>query len=229
MNTRFMRCLAATRITRGSLFFTPNLHFSISLLISACFLFSACLFQEGGGSDTETLTGSVSNPVGAPAARIRVKAIPEDYDPSHPDDSRIRRVLTDDAGRFHFKNLEKGQAYNVIAGDAFEKTWAYAKEVRSGGKTNPLILSQAKVFLFDLHAENYQRADSGIAYFPGTDILTRCDGVSFSTVDSVPSGALRFVVESLGAGWAHDTTLASASVSDTAKVLASRKGVILYP
>jgi hypothetical protein len=157
-----------------------------------------------------------------------VKLIPADYDPSHPQDSRIRRVLTDDAGRFRFEKLEKGKAYNVIAGNTVGNAWAYASGVLPGGEPNPLTLAQAKVFLFDLHTEDYMQADSGIAYFPGTDILTRCDGVSFSKVDSVPTGALRFVVESR-AGWAHDTTLASASVIDTAKVIATRNGVILYP
>jgi hypothetical protein len=227
MNTRFMRGFAATLTPCGSFIYSSR--FFAACFFTACLFLSACVLQEGGGSDTETLTGSVADPGGAPAARTMVKLIPIDYDPSHPDDSRILRVLTDDAGRFKFGRLEKGKAYNVIAGNTLEKTWAYAKGVRPGTEDKALILARAKVFLFDLHAENYQRADSGIAYFPGTDILTRCDGISFSTVDSVPSGALRFVVESLGSGWVHDTTLVSASVIDTAKVLATENGVILYP
>jgi hypothetical protein len=210
VKSRFLRGLAAVLI--------PGL----SVLLAACML------QEGGGSDTETLTGSVSDPAGAPAARTLVKLIPADYNPSDPQDARILRALTDDAGRFRFGKLEKGGTYNIIAGNTLGNTWAYADGVLPGGKPNALILSRAKVFLFDLHTEDYQRADSGIAYFPGTDILTKCDGISFSKVDSVPDGALRFVVKS-NAGWAHDTTLASASVNDTAKVLATQYGVILYP
>lgn len=210
MKSRFLRGLAAALV--------PGL----SMLLAAC------LLQEGGGSDTETLTGSVSLPAGAPAAGTMVKLIPNDYDPSHPQDSRILRSLTDADGRFRFEKLEKGKVYNVIAGNTAGHAWAYAAGALPGGEPNALTLSQAKVFLFDLHAENYQRADSGIAYFPGTDILTRCDGVSFSKVDSVPHGALRFVVESR-AGWAHDTTLASASIIDTAKIFATRNGVVLNP
>jgi hypothetical protein len=214
MNARFMRGPAATLIPCGS------------LTLALCL--ASCLFQEGGGSDTETLTGSVSTPAGAPAARIRVKLIPADYDPSHPDDALIRRALTDDAGRFRFGKLEKGKAYNVIAGSAAANAWAYASSALPGAEMEALSLTRAKVFLFNLHSENYQQADSGIAYFPGTDILAQCDGVSVATVDSVPAGALRFVVESR-AGWAHDTTLASASVIDTANVVATRTDVILYP
>lgn len=227
MNTRFMRGIAATLSPCGSLIFS-NCLFTACLIFSACLFLSACIFHEGGGSDTETLTGTVSLPAGAPAARTMVKLIPIDYDPSQPDDSRIRRTLTDDAGRFNFGKLEKGGTYNVIAGNTLEKTWALAKGVLPGTKNKALVLAQAKVFLFDLHAENYQRADSGVAYFPGTDILTRCDGLRASRVDSVPAGALRFVVESR-LGWAHDTTLASASVIDTAKVLATKNGVVLNP
>lgn len=232
MNARFMRSLAATPIPCGSLIFSARFVLSVCMLFSSCLLsaclLSACLFQEGGGSDTETLTGSVSDPAGAPAARTAVKLIPADYDPSRPDASRIRRALTDGAGRFSFGNLEKGKTYNVIAGKPAENAWAYADGALPGGNPHALTLTQAKVFLFGLHAEGYQKADSGIAYFPGTDILTRCDGISFSKVDSVPDGALRFVVESR-AGWAHDTTLASASVVDTAKIIATRDGVVLNP
>ena len=195
-------------------------------------LTAACLFfpedgkvAEGGGSDTETITGLISMPTGLPAVGASVKLIPTDYDPSHPDSTRIRRAFTDESGRFRFEKLEKGKAFNVIAGTAVGKSWAYAPGLLSSRDSRKLTLADAKVFLFELHTENYQSIDSGIAYFPGTDIFTRCDGVTFSTVDSVPMGAGRFVVRSR-AGWAHDTTLAS--VPDTAKVIATKNGVMRF-
>ncbi|MDB5049418.1 MAG: hypothetical protein JWO30_2489 [Fibrobacteres bacterium] len=204
-----------------------------ALILGLPLLAAACVFftqddktAKGGGSDTETLTGLVSSPSGRPAVGASVKLIPADYDPSHPDTSLIRYELTDDSGRFRFEKIDTGRAYNVIAGEAAEKSWAFAAGLRAGPGTDSLTLALAKVFLFSLHAENYQIADSGIAYFPGTDILTRCGGLKPSTVDSVPAGAMRFVVESR-AGWAHDTTLAS--VADTAKVAATKSGVTVTP
>jgi hypothetical protein len=181
---------------------------------------------QGGGSDTETLTGLVLSPDATPAAHALVKLLPADYDPSHPDTARIRRAITDDSGHFRFEKLDSGQSYNLIAGKAVEKSWALAAGLKAGKDTTRLSLALAKVFLFSLHAGGYQKADSGIAYFPGTDILARCDGVHASQVDSVPMGALRFVVESR-AGWAHDTTLIS--IGDTAKVDATKNGVTVGP
>lgn len=179
-----------------------------------------------GGSDTETLTGAVSSPDGSPAVSALVKLIPADYDPSLSDTSLILRTLTDAKGSFRFKGLKEGASYNLIAGNAPARTWAYAGGIQPGAGDPVLALGPAKVFFFSLHSDNYLDRDSGIAYFPGTDILTRCDGASASEVDSVPEGALRFVVESR-AGWKHDTTLIA--VPDTANVSAGRDGIVLDP
>lgn len=203
--------------------------FALCLSLSAV---SCVLFPDddktarGGGSDTETLTGWVASPTGQPSARTLVKLIPADYDPSRPDTTRIRRAMTDDSGHFRFEKLEKAKAYNVIAGNAGEKSWALASGLTAGPERKTLSLTLAKVFLFSLHSDAYTLQDSGIAYFPGTDIFTRCNGVTTSVVDSVPMGALRFVVESR-TGWKHDMTVIS--VKDTTEVVASKDGLILYP
>lgn len=203
--------------------------FAIVLSLSAV---SCVLFPEedktaqGGGSDTETLTGWVASPTGRPSARTLVKLFPADYDPSRPDTTRIRRAMTDDSGHFRFEKLEKAKAYNVIAGNAGEKSWALASGLTAGPERKTLSLSLAKVFKFSLHSNAYTNLDSGVAYFPGTDIFTRCNGVTASVVDSVPSGALRFVVESR-TGWKHETTVIS--VKDTTDVVAGKDGLILYP
>jgi hypothetical protein len=89
-----------------------------------------------------------------------------------------------------------------------------------------LVLSAPKVFLVSLHSAAYAAKDSGIAYFPGTDILAHCDAVSVARLDSVPAGAFRIVIESR-AGWKHDTTLAS--VADTARVVADSAGIQVSP
>jgi hypothetical protein len=180
----------------------------------------------GGGSDTETLTGQVSSPDGLPAIGAMVKLIPAAYDPSLPDTTLIRRTVTNDSGVFRFEKLDSTATYNVIAGKAGEKSWGFAAALRPGPGRRPLALSLAKVFLFSMHSEGYLPADSGIAYFPGTDILAKCGGFTASRVDSVPLGALHFVVASR-AGWLHDTTLTAAA--DTTKVSAGKTRMTVLP
>jgi hypothetical protein len=187
--------------------------------------------KPGGASDTETLTaetlsGSVRDGSAAPAAHVALKLIPEDYDPRHPDTASIRRTISDDTGGFAFTKVDTTRTYNLIAGDAPAKKWALASGIRPDGTPRALSLSLAKVFLFSMHSETYSRADSGIAFFPGTDILAHCDGAKASKVDSVPAEALRFIVESR-AGWQHDTTLAAAA--DTTRVSAGKSRLILIP
>jgi len=179
----------------------------------------------GGGSDTETLTGLVATSAGVPVAGASVKLLPADYDPSHPDTARIRRTLTDSAGHYRFEKVDTARLWNVIAGDPARKAWALARGLKAGPGTAPLALSLGEVFLFSLHGSGYGQADSGIAYFPGTDILARCNGTT-TPVDTVPAGANRFIVES-HAGWQHDTTLTAGA--DTVRVLATPSGLgILY-
>jgi hypothetical protein len=182
--------------------------------------------QEGGGSDTETLTGFVTGADGSPLPGVPVKLLPADYDPSHPDPDRIRRALTDAAGKFSFGKVDTARLWNVIAGDPARQAWALAQGLRPGPAAAPLALSLGKVFLFSMHSTQYGAKDSGIAYFPGTDILAHCDGVTPSLVDSVPEGASRFVIESR-AGWKHDTTLAAAG--DTTRISADRNRILILP
>jgi hypothetical protein len=194
----------------------------------AALALAACLAaNDGGGSDTEALTGIVTDDMGMAAAGARVKLLPSDYDPSQPAAGAIRTVVTDAEGRFRFEAVDTGRTWNVIAGGgasggSSRSSWAFARGLKPGGAARPLALSLAKVFRFKLHSADYSDTDSGIAYFPGTDILARCEGATATIVDSVPPGALRFVVESR-AGWKHDTTLTS--VSDSVAVLASKDGI----
>ncbi len=194
-----------------------------SLLLAACLFMPDEQTAQGGGSDTETLTGIVTGADGGPAIGALVKLLPADYDPSHPDTTLIRKASTDKSGRFRFEKVDSARSWNLIAGTPGRKSWALARGLKPGPGSRPLSLSLAKVFLFSLHYAGYEYKDSGIAYFPGTDILAHCNGVSASLVDSVPAGAMRFIVESR-AGWKHDTTLVS--IVDSVDVQADRNGII---
>lgn len=154
-----------------------------------------------------------------------VKLLPAAYDPSHPDTFDIRRGVTDANGQYRFDSVDAHRLWNVIAGDKHRNAWALARD-RQPGASVPLTLKTAKVFLVTLHAANYASSDSGVAFFPGTDILTRCQSGSVSLVDSVPAEALRFVVERR-AGWRHDITLTA--VHDTARVQADQTQILVTP
>lgn len=197
-----------------------------ALILSACLSTPDAPTRQGGGSDTETLSGMVADGAGSPAAGVPVKLLPAAYDPSHPDSALIRRTRTDSAGRFRFEKVDTTRSWNVIAGDSERKAWVLAQGLRPGPAAVPLKLSLGKVFLISLHSPEYGAKDSGLAYFPGTDILARCNSTTASTVDSVPAEAVRFVIESR-AGWKYDTTLVVPG--DTAKVRADRSQFILLP
>jgi hypothetical protein len=161
--------------------------------------------SRGGGSDTETLTGLVSLESGAPAARVQVKLLPSDYDPSHPGPDSLRIAMTDDSGRFKFDKLDSLAYYNVIAGKRGERSWALAESLRTGPGRKAISLARSRIFMVSLEYYPYEKNDSGIAFFPGTDILVRCDGKNVYKLDSVPAQANHVIVQS-NAGWRHDST-----------------------
>jgi hypothetical protein len=202
----------------------------LALSICACVLFPDDAPKDppkhNGGSDTETLTGAISTSAGTPAARILVKLLPANYNPSLPDTALIRKTYTDDRGHFKFEKLDSNAYFNVIAGVPTDHFWAYAESLRVSSQKHALALSLAKVVLVSLEYSGYQTRDSGVAYFPGTDILTRCNGFTASRVDSVPTG-VRHIVVSSRAGWTHDTTLVS--LLDTTKIKADFKGITVLP
>lgn len=155
----------------------------------------------GGGSQTETLTGVVVAESGARLPGVRVKLFPSGYDPSLPDTTLPRVATTDDSGRFTFDRLDTAAYYNVVAGLPDQRVWAFADSLKTWPGAPPLALASATTFRIDLHSSVYSARDSGIAFFPGTDILVRCEGVT-AVVDSVPQGLHRMVLRSR-AGWQH--------------------------
>src|SRR4051812_42897538 len=97
----------------------------LALLAWSCVNSPSDPVAKGGGSDTETLTGILSTSTGVAAARTLVKIMPSNYDPRHPDSTLMRKVMTDDSGKFTVAKLDSNLYYNVIAGKASEHAWAY--------------------------------------------------------------------------------------------------------
>ncbi len=198
----------------------------VAISIWSCVLFPSDSPDLGGGSDTETLTGVITTDNQVAAARILVKLLPANYNPSLPDSTRILKTYTDSLGHFKFTKLDSNAFFNIIAGVPADHKWVYAESVQVSHRANSLALSMSKVVLISLEYAGYETRDSGLAYFPGTDILTRCNGVSASRVDSIPSGVRHIVVTSR-AGWAHDSTLVA--LKDTTQIKADRNGITLLP
>lgn len=204
---------------------------SLALVFSAwnCGDGPAGPLSRGGGSDTETLTGLVATATGAPAARVAVKLLPSGYDPSRPDSAALRVVMTNDSGVFKFEKLDSAGRYNLIAGEAGARAWAFAESLRTGADRKQLALKPAKTFLISLPASGGAPYTGGTAYFPGTDILAHCTAAQVAVVDSVPPGVGHIVVES-DAGWKKDSTFAvfadPATLADTAEVKAAQDSMI---
>lgn len=203
--------------------------FRVFCLIALVFGLNHCSndsVADGGGSDTETISGLVILKSGMVASNAVVKLIPKDYNPSHFEPSVIRKTITDSLGRFQFNQLKTTDSFNLIATVPNQNHWAFEANQVAGVHGLNLSLKIPAVFLISLEYPTYARKDSGLAYFPGTDILTRCNGVSPSNIDSIPIGLNHIVVESR-AGWRHDTTLMYAQ--DTLRLRADSNGLYWNP
>lgn len=206
---------------------TMGMHTFRPLGLALLLLLGGCLFDQGG-SDTETL--SVSGQLvkrGFPQANGVVKLIPADYNPSQLQPNRIRTTHTDASGKFKFENLEKNVDYNLLAESRVgERQFAFSGNLRAGRTGEVLILEPARVYHISLHKSRYEDLDSGIAYFPGTDILARCNGIIPTLIDSVPV-SLRHMVVSSRAGWKHEGLMTLDA--DTVNVEADSTGMWFLP
>lgn len=193
-------------------------------------LLFGCLTQ-GGGSDTETLTGRILAPDGLPAAGVEVRLVPEAYDPSRPEPGKVRAALTDAEGRYSVPKTSAGN-YNLIVREApgayglAGGAGVFAEGLPADSVPAVLTLAKARVFYISLHDDAYTPADSGTAWFPGTDILVRCDGVTATRVESLPAGLESLVLQSL-AGWRHDYRVTLPG--DSLDISANRQGVTVTP
>jgi hypothetical protein len=190
-------------------------------LVALILLLAACVSDPGGGSDTETLTGVVLMQNGTRKPDAIVKLFPADYDPRRPSSFQVRTTVSDDSGRFRFTGVGK-RYYNLIAVGKTKLHVAYRGNVQAGPEDHVLRTGPMRVFIISLYDERNQPTESGTFYFPGTDIMARCDGVKPAVVDSVPYGLDRVVVESRS-GWRHDTDLAW--IGDTVAIEAFPDGI----
>lgn len=212
----------------------PPSHRLASLLLAFAALLAAVAMEgclADGGSDTETLTGQLLGPDGSPAAGVRVKLVPAGYDPSRPAPERVRAATTDAEGRYALPSAHGG-SYNLLAADAAGSygysggVGVYVRGLPGDSVPESLTLAKARVFLITLHGDDYAPADSGRAWFPGTDLLVRCDGVTATRVESLPAGLDSLVLESR-AGWRHDYRVTVPG--DSLDIRATRQGVTASP
>lgn len=184
---------------------------------------SGCLFS-GGGSDTETLTGVLLSPDGRPAANARLRLVPATYDPSRPAPGLIREAETDAEGRYAFPKAPFAGAFNLLA--AAGEHALYRGGLAADSVPDTASLSPARVLFISLHGEIYQTADSGQAWFPGTDVIVECEGIAATRLPSVPRGMNAMVIESR-AGWRHEYTITLPD--DSLSIRADSNGVTGAP
>lgn len=208
----------------------PRLLAAIPRALLLCALLSGCL-AEHGGSDTETLTGHILAPDGRPAAGVEVTLLPAAYDPSRPEPAKVRTATTDAEGRYSVPKASSG-TYNLVVREA---SGAYGYDAGAGifagglpadSLPDALTLSRARVFYISLHDDAYTPADSGTAWFPGTDILVRCEGATATRVASLPAGLENLVLQSR-AGWRHDYRVTQPG--DSLDISANPQGVTVSP
>jgi hypothetical protein len=207
--------------------FSPFRHSTWLAAAAAAFLaFSGCTPEATaqGGSDTETLTGILLTPEGKPAVGARVKLIPSNYDPSHPDTSRIRVVVTNPLGRYTFPKIRAAGSYNLLAagmtGDA-----AFLPSLSADSVPDTVRLQPPHVIFLSMTGATYNY-DPTQAWFPGTDLFVRCENDSAIAWKGLPQSLRSMVFES-SAGWRHDYTFYIPN--DSLIITASEYGVDCYP
>jgi hypothetical protein len=202
---------------------------AVAVFLTACFSggTDSETFHGGGGTDTETLTGFVVDTRGQPLPHARIKIFSSDYDPAGNKDSNAFTTLRADSnGGFTIaKSTPKGD-YRLIVVDSNRNLWGTLDFTWSADTTTYLKVQALppRLYRFALESSVYLKSDSGIAYFPGTDILAHCRSGSIERVDSVPAALNRLVVRSR-AGWEHDSVLVN--LPDSVTVHANVKTLII--
>jgi hypothetical protein len=162
---------------------------------------------------------------------VKVKLVPAAYDPSLPAPAQVRVATTDAEGRYAFPKASGG-VYNLLARGAAGAygesggTGVYVRGLAADSLPAILSLAKARVFFISLHDDAYTQADSGRAWFPGTDLLVRCEGITATKVESLPAGLDSLVLQSR-AGWRHDYRVTVPG--DSLSIMANRQGVTAMP
>ena len=196
--------------------------FPMRIILAALVLLALSLLgcvADGGGSDTETLTGLLLTAEGKPAVNAQVKLIPATYDPSKPQPGLVRSVRTDAKGAYRFPKAPAAGTFNLLAVGATPDAAVFEQGLAADSVPDTLSLAKARVFYISLHGDTYAEADSGKAWFPGTDVFIRCEGVAPTKVESVARGMDEMILESR-AGWRHDYEVTNPA--DTLAIRANR-------
>ena len=170
-----------------------------ALAIICCLMvMEACLFEGGsdtetGRNDTGTLEGLALDREGNPVSGVAVRLFKSGFDPFREPLSPVT-VMTDDSGKYVFENLDADSSYNLLGKREADTTRAFRANLRPGDGPDTLRLDLPVRLEMTLEYVDYpyNTLDSTTAYFPGTDILFRCD--TLTTVDTLPVGVVNLTV-----------------------------------
>lgn len=172
-------------------------------------LLAACIpggidtnMNEGGSSVSPEIPVRVHFASGLPASEAEVRRVTSNFDPSVSGSGILIRK-TDTLGQA-FLPGKRSVYYNLIAHDSLTGQWAFAESLRVSEKYDTLTLTDPlRVEIHLLTASS--QPDSGLVFFPGTDILIRCRAESPCRSGDVPRG-LRKVVARAFSGWQQTLT-----------------------
>jgi hypothetical protein len=194
--------------------------------VGALWALSGCTPEATqGGSDTETLSGVLLTSGGMPAAGAQVKLVPSTYDPSQPDPSLIRFTYTNPQGRYTFPKSRAAGSYNLLAAGQTEGA-AFIATLSADSVPDTLSLEPTRVIFLSMFGSASYAYDPGMAWFPGTDFLFRCETEAAIAMKGLPRSLNSLVLKST-AGWRHDYTFHVPG--DTLVINASKYGIECYP
>jgi len=163
----------------------------------------------GAGSETtNSITGTIANASGIPAANTVVYLFPEDYNPSGKNPlSTIISDTTGANGTFIFDNVDTG-VYNLLARNALSAENLMVQSIAVDSTDTIIELPQAHLskpctVTADFSLSTFP--DSGILYIPGTDIYTEVHGESAVTITDIPAGLLQALIYTNSSGTVVNT------------------------
>lgn len=170
----------------------------------------------GAGSETtNSLTGTIADQNGLPAANTVVYLIPSDYNPSLNDKPSLASDTTGANGKYSFDSIDGG-IYNLIARNKTLSSNLIVNNINFIQHDTAQVLPVSHLSAPCTITADFSLSgnkDSGYIYIPGTDIFAPVNGSSSVSLEDIPSGVFQTLIYKNSSGVSVNTLRSALSLS----------------
>ena len=168
---------------------------SLGIITALVVLYCTCSVNVAGGSSDHgnaNVIGTVYDTLGVGVAGVSLRLLPEDYNPTKPDNSLDSLIaITDSTGIFELYNVPSG-TYCLIGEDSSSQLRLFEKQfVVDSGIINSIdaVLYKPGQIILPVNYTIIPVNKRVIVYLPGTDIFKEFQSnIQTIYIDSVPKG-----------------------------------------